>query len=175
VGFDVFKVNHGGRLTAMGCVGPPLVVESAPAPDASLLREVEPRLWRARIDWGALRTGEGHPLLPRLCAELEVEYALLDMVDDQLRTIEKERDLADALVEVKRQRLERHQGVCWAASSITAREVFARSFASGPHLTSYLGLTPSAYDSGSVTRCQGISTARYSWARRILMEISWLW
>lgn len=36
-------------------------------------------------------------------------------------------------------------------------------------------LTPSAYDSGSVTRCQGISKAGNSWARRILIEISWLW
>lgn len=39
----------------------------------------------------------------------------------------------------------------------------------------YLGLTPSAYDSGSVTRCQGITKAGNSWARRILIEISWLW
>jgi transposase len=117
------------------------------------IREVEPRLRRARIDFGVLRTGEGHPLPPRLRAELEREYARLDMVEDQLSTVEKERDLADAqdpAVEVKRQRLERLQGVGGAASSIMAREVFARSFASRRHLASYLGLTPSAYDSGSV-------------------------
>lgn len=142
------------------------------------IREVEPRLRRARIDFGALRTGEGHPLPPRLRAELEREYARLDMVEDQLRAVEKERDLADAqdpAVEVKRQRLERLQGVGGAASSIMAREVFVRPFASRRHLASYLGLTPSAYDSGSVTRCQGISKAGNSWARRILIEISWLW
>jgi transposase len=34
-----------------------------------------------------------------------------------------------------------------------AREVFARPFASRRQLGSYLGLTPSAYDSGSTTRC----------------------
>lgn len=89
-----------------------------------------------------------------------------------------DRDLAEAqdpAVEVKRQRLEQLQGVGGAASSVMAREVFARSFASRRHLASYLGLTPSAYDSGSVTRCQGISKAGNSWSRRILIEISWLW
>lgn len=40
---------------------------------------------------------------------------------------------------------------------------------------SYLGLTPSAYDSGSTTRCQGISKAGNTWARRILIEVAWLW
>jgi transposase len=53
--------------------------------------------------------------------------------------------------------------------------VFARSFASRRQLGSYLGLTPSAYDSGSTTRCQGISKAGNSWARRILIEVAWLW
>ena len=142
------------------------------------IREVELRLRRARVDFGALKTGEGHPLPPRFRAALEREYARLNMVNDQLRTIEKKRDLADAqdpAVEVKRQRFERLQGVGWAASSIMAIEVFARSFASRRRLASYLGLMPSAYDSGLVTRCQGISKAGNSWARRILIEISWLW
>ena len=142
------------------------------------IRDVEPRLRRARIDFGALRTAVGHALPPRLRGELEREYARLDMVEDRLRAVEKERDMADAedpAAEVKRQRLEQLQGIGGAASSIMAREVFARSFASRRHLASYLGLTPSAYDSGSVTRCQGISRAGNSWARRILIEISWLW
>lgn len=56
-----------------------------------------------------------------------------------------------------------------------AREVFVRAFAAHRHLASYLGLTPSAYDSGSVTGCQGISKAGNSWTRRILNEIFWLW
>jgi len=55
------------------------------------------------------------------------------------------------------------------------REVFARPFVSRRHLASYLGLTPSAYDSGSTTRCLGISKAGNSWARRVLIEVAWLW
>jgi hypothetical protein len=48
-------------------------------------------------------------------------------------------------------------------------------FASRRQLGSYLGLTPSAHDSGSMTRCQGISKAGNNWARRILIEVAWLW
>jgi len=67
------------------------------------------------------------------------------------------------------------QGIGPASAAILAREVFARTFANRRQLGSYLGLTPSAYDSGSTTRCQGISKAGNSWARRVLIEIAWLW
>lgn len=142
------------------------------------IRDVEPRLRRTRIDFNELRTAEGHPIPPRLRAEMERECARLVMVEDQLRLVEKERDTADAqssAVEQKRLDLCRLQGIGGAASAILAREIFARSFASRRHLASYLGLTPSAYDSGTVTKCQGISKAGNSWARRILIEIAWLW
>src|SRR3984893_9721651 len=96
----------------------------------------------------------------------------------QLREVEKERDTTDAqdpVVEQKRQLLVALHGVGATSAAILAREVFARSFASRRQLGSYLGLTPSAYDSGSTTRCQGISKAGNSWARRILIEVAWLW
>src|SRR5258708_26335350 len=119
-----------------------------------------------------------HPLPDRLRRELEREYARLALIETQLREVEKERDTADAQdpnVEHKRQMLVALQGVGGTSAAILAREVFARSFASRRQLGSYLGLTPSAYDSGSTTRCQGISKAGNSWARRILIEVAWLW
>ena len=80
------------------------------------------------------------------------------MIQNPIREIENERDAADAqepAVERKRQMLIALQGIGGAA--ILAREVFARTFGNRRELGSYLGLTPSAYDSGSTTRCQGIS------------------
>lgn len=142
------------------------------------IRGIEPKLCRRRIDFAAMQTAEGHPLPPRLRRELEREYARLDLVAEQLREVEKERDAADEqdpAVERKRQMLCALQGVGGASAAILAREVFARSFPNQRHLSSYLGLTPSAYDSGTVTRCQGISKAGNSWARRVLIEIAWLW
>jgi len=56
-------------------------------------------------------------------------------------------------------------GIGQASAAILAREVFVRSFANRRQLGSYLGLTPSAYDSGSTSRCQGISKAGNSWRR----------
>ena len=109
---------------------------------------------------------------------MEREYARLELIQDQIHEAEKERDVADAqepIVEQKRQMLVGLQGVGAASAAILAREVFARAFANRRQLGSYLGLTPSAYDSGSMTRCQGISKAGNSWARRVLIEVAWLW
>ena len=142
------------------------------------IRDIKPKLRRTRIDFAALETAEGRPLPDRLRRELEREYARLALIETQLREVEKERDMADAqapAVERKRQMLVALQGVGGTSAAILAREVFARPFASRRQLGSYLGLTPSAYDSGSVTRCQGISKAGNSWARRILIEVAWLW
>ena len=142
------------------------------------IRDIKPKLRRTRIDFGALETAEGHSLPDRLRRELEREYARLALIETQLREVEKERDTADAqepVVERKRQMLLAVQGVGATSAAILAREVFARSFANRRRLGSYLGLTPSAYDSGSVTRSQGISKAGNSWARRVLIEVAWLW
>jgi transposase len=142
------------------------------------IRGVEPKLRSSRIGFAALRTAEGHPLPDRLRSELEREYARLDLIQQQLRAVERERDTADAqdpTVDRKRQMLCTLQGIGPASAAILAREVFARTFANRRQLGSYLGLTPSAYDSGSTTRCQGISKAGNSWARRVLIEIAWLW
>ena len=69
----------------------------------------------------------------------------------------------------------REGGIGPTSAAILAREVFARSYANRQQLGSVLGLTPSAYDSGSTSRCQGISKAGNTWARRVLIEIAWLW
>jgi len=142
------------------------------------IRAIEPKRRRTRIDFGQMTTAEGRPLGERLRRELEREYQRLELIESQLRIVEKERDTVDAqdpAVERKRELLCALHGVGGASAAILVREVFARPFASRRHLGSYLGLTPSAYDSGSTTRCQGISKAGNSWARRVLIEIAWLW
>jgi transposase len=141
------------------------------------IRGVDPGL-RRRIDFSALRTGEGLPLPACLRAELEREYARLDLVETQLRATEAERDTADAQdpsVERKRAMLIQLRGIGPASAAILTREIFWRQFANRRQLGSYLGLTPSAYDSGSVTHCQGISKAGNSFARRVMIEVAWLW
>ena len=145
------------------------------------IRGIEPKRRRTRIDFGRLATAEGVPLAERLRRELEREYQRLELVETQIRIVEKERDTADAqdpAVEQKRELLCALQGVGGASAAILAREVFARQFASRRQLGSYLGLTPSAYDSGSLTRCQGdlqgrqqLGTTRPHRSRMALAEI----
>jgi transposase len=142
------------------------------------IRGIEPKLRRTRIDFAALTTAEGKPLGGRLRCELEREYERLELIQRRLRDVEHERDTADAqdgAVERKRELLCAIHGVGGTSAAILAREVFARSFANRRQLGSYLGLTPSAYDSGTTSRCQGISKAGNSWARRVMIELAWLW
>lgn len=122
------------------------------------IRGIDPSLRSRRIDFAALRTPEGLPIAPRLRQELEREYARLDLVEHQLRAVEGERDVADAqdpAIERKREMLMRVRGIGAASAAILSRELFIRSFANRRQLGSYLGLTPSPYDSGATTRCQG--------------------
>lgn len=142
------------------------------------IRDVDPSLRRKSVDFTSLCTAEGHLLPERLRHELEREYARLLLIEEQLRAVQGERDAADQqdpAIETKRQRLAGLRGIGPASAAILAREVFARTYANRQQLGSYLGLTPSAYDSGSTSRCQGISKAGNSWARRVLIEIAWLW
>lgn len=54
-------------------------------------------------------------------------------------------------------------------------EVFHRDFKNRKHLASYLGLAPSPYSSGEVSRDQGISKAGNKQARVMLVEFAWCW
>ena len=92
------------------------------------IRGIEPKRRRTRINFSALRTAEGQPLPGSLRRGLEREYARLELIQDQIRDAEKERDVADAqepTVEQKRQMLVGLQGVGAASAAILAREVFA--------------------------------------------------
>jgi transposase len=96
------------------------------------------------------------------------------LVETQLRAAEAERDTADAQdpsVEPKRDNAHSiAQQIGPASAAILTRQIFGRPFANRRQVASYLGLTPSAYDSGSTTRCQGISKAGNGFARRFMIE-----
>ena len=142
------------------------------------IRGIEPLRKRSRMNLSEIRTAEGFPLPARLRAEIEREYSRFDHVEEQLKAVEAEHDTSDAqdpTVNDKREMLIRLRGLGPASAAILSREVFGRCFANRKQLGSYLGLTPSAYDSGSSTRCQGISKSGNSHARHMMIEVAWLW
>ena len=54
-------------------------------------------------------------------------------------------------------------------------EVYHRSFASRRHLASFVGLAPSPYASGDVSRDRGINKAGTKLTRQTLVELAWFW
>lgn len=62
-----------------------------------------------------------------------------------------------------------------AISALLLREVYYRQFANCRQVRSFLGLTPSPYNSGEQERCQGISRAGSGQVHSMMIEAGWLW
>jgi len=127
---------------------------------------------------GDLVTGDGRPLGQCLVREIAREIGRLALVAEQLAEIEGERDDAGtACAETERKRLDLLclKGIGPTFSSVLAREVYYRRFTNRRQVASYLGLAPSAYDSGDAHRSQGISKAGNGLARYTMIQAAWLW
>lgn len=66
-------------------------------------------------------------------------------------------------------------GIGEVGATTLVTEVFHREFRNRRHLASYLGLAPSPYSSGDVSRDQGISKAGNKPARVMMVELAWCW
>jgi transposase len=137
------------------------------------------RDWQSRL--AKLITGDGRPLPPRLAAEIDRHCRRLATVNAMLKEIDEERD-----AEVKKaaplapcgseaQRLAQLKGIGSQIATVLATEVFYRRFKNRRGLGSYLGLTPSPFQSGGMDREQGITKAGNPRARTISIELAWLW
>ncbi len=125
-----------------------------------------------------LVTGDGRPLPERLSWEITREIERLAQLQAQIVEIERERDKSPTpcvATERKRRNLLRLKGLGPALSSTLTREVYYRRFANRRQVASYIGIAPSAYDSGDGHRSQGISKAGNRLARVAMVEAAWLW
>jgi transposase len=125
-----------------------------------------------------LVTGDGRPLPDRLGREITREIARLAQLQAQIVEVEHERDKAPTpcvATERKRHQLLCLKGVGPAISSTLTREVYYRQFVNRRQVASYIGIAPSAYDSGDGHRSQGISKAGNRLARVAMIEAAWLW
>ena len=125
-----------------------------------------------------LVTGDGRPLPERLGREITREIERLAQVQAQIVAVERERDhpvTPCEATETKRHDLLRLKGLGPALSSTLTREVNYRRFTNRRQVASYIGIAPSAYDSGDGHRSQGISKAGNRLARVAMVEAAWLW
>lgn len=117
---------------------------------------------------------------PDLRAELDREVARYQLVDDQIKALDKEqkRRVKDCETESYKQidRLMQLKGVGWQSSWMLVMEFFNwRAFRNRRELAACAGLTPTPYDSGDSRREQGISKAGNRRIRRLMVELSWMW
>jgi len=140
------------------------------------VRDFQParRGWRDRLE--ALRTGDGRPLPDCLKAEIARECRRLALVDGMLDELERERDAAsDGKAPQQAALLTKLRGIGPTSAHLLAGEVFHRDFANRRQVAAYLGLEPSPWQSGQVDQDQGISKAGNRRARRVAIELAWLW
>ena len=130
-----------------------------------------------------LRTADGRTLPPRLEAEILRELQRLELVIGMIKTIEAERDAiaSAAKTETKHtsakkiQHLAKIKSIGPEFATTLVGEVFYRSFDNRKQLASYVGLTPAHFQSGAMSRDQGISKAGNAKARTVMVELAWLW
>jgi transposase len=134
---------------------------------------------RQRLD--ELRTGDGRALPPRLRQEIEREFGRLELVLEQIGSVEAERDAAvaapaaDDAVVAKVALLARLGGIGTELATVLVREALYRPFANRKEVAAYAGLTPSPFASGDRHRDQGISKAGNPLLRKSMVELAWLW
>lgn len=129
----------------------------------------------------AIRTGDGRPLPPFLRHDIERMLRHYEFICQQITEVEAERsatldDQASSFPHRdKVRRLAMLGGVGETAATVLVAEVYHRSFASRRHLASFIGLAPSPYASGDVSRDRGINKAGTKLARQTLVELAWFW
>src|SRR5260370_18899421 len=102
-----------------------------------------------------LVTGDGCPLPPRLASEITREIARLALIQEQISTLERERDQAPTpckATEKKRLQLMCLTGIGPAIAAVMTREVYYRQFDNRRQVAGFLGLATSPPDSGDVDR-----------------------
>jgi transposase len=140
------------------------------------IRDFEPtrRDWRERLE--GLRTGDGRALPTALRAEIERECRRLRLVIDMIKAVEAEREQARAAGSDRRAALlARLAGIGDVAAHLLVDEAFYRDFGNRRELASFFGLASSHHSSGSVQRDQGLSRAGNPRARRVAIELAWMW
>jgi transposase len=127
-----------------------------------------------------LRTGDGRVLPPRLKEEIVREHERLCLVHKQIIALEakSKAELRAAMpgsAEAKIMQLVDLKSIGPVGGRELVHEAFYRSFDNRRQVGSYFGLAGTPYDSGESRREQGISKAGNWRARKLAIELAWLW
>lgn len=126
----------------------------------------------------ALRTGDGRELPAHMRHQIERELDRLELVLDQVRRVEAERDAM--LAEERRssrevEMLSNVVGIGPEFAAVLWGEGLFRHFDNRRQVAAYAGLAPTPWQSGSIDREQGIGKSGNPRLRATLLEMAWLW
>src|SRR5712672_745571 len=144
------------------------------------LRDVQPLKPGFIASLDKMRTGDGRMLTPWLKEEIVREHDRLCLVVKQLSALEAAnkavlRAATPGSAEAKMLQLLDLKSIGPVGGQELVNEVFYRSFDNRRQVGSYFGLTGTPYDSGASRREQGISKAGNRRARKLAIELAWLW
>jgi transposase len=148
---------------------------------------------RQRLE--ALRAGDGRALAPHLKAQIERELDRLELLLNQIKTVEAARDALLAQVAMARAETETKTGAEARApeptppaamlmslrgigpefAAVLWTEGLCRSFSNRRQAAAYAGLTPTPWQSGTIDHEQGVSKAGNPRLRTKMLELAWLW
>jgi transposase len=147
------------------------------------VRDYEPlhRGRRARLE--ELETGDGRPLPAHLKAQIGRELDRLELLLDQIKVVEAERDALLAHTDEDRPAaapapgamLMGLKGVGPEFAGVLWSEGLYRHFSNRRQVAAYAGLAPTPWQSGAVDHEQGVSKAGNPRLRTTMIQLAWLW
>jgi transposase len=127
-----------------------------------------------------LRTGDGRALPEHLKAQISRELDRLELLLEQIKSVEMERDALlaaarSAATPVPAAMLLNVKGIGPECAALLWSEGLFRHFDNRRQVASYAGLAPTPWQSGSVEREQGVSKAGNPRLRTMMIQLAWLW
>ena len=139
----------------------------------------EPLRKRRRERLEELRTGDGRPLPVHLKAQIIRELDRLEILLEQLKTVQAERDTllkpAPSKTASPAAMLARLKGIGPQTAAVLWSEGLFRQFDNRRQVAAYAGLAPTPWQSGSIDHEQGVSKAGNPRLRTTMVELAWLW
>jgi transposase len=141
------------------------------------VRGYEPTRRDRRERLEELRTGDGRLLPAHLTAQLSRELDRLELVNEQIKAVEAERDAQCAAADstAPQAMLKGIKGIGAEIANILTCEGLFRQFDNRRQIAAYAGLAPSPWRSGSIDREQGVSKAGNPRLRTMMIQLAWLW
>jgi len=142
--------------------------------------EYEPLHRNRRQRLEELRTGDGRPLPEHLKRQIRRELDRLELLLQQVKAVEAERDAMLAAAREAGARtpatmLTDLKGIGAEFATVLWSEGLFRNFGNRRQVAAYAGLAPTPWQSGTVDREQGVAKSGNPRLRTTMLQLAWLW